>query len=73
MGESSDCKWEDGCVTWRRSKDSQKVNLDAAVKALAEKLGMDDAELKDFIAGHTIARPGARPLRVTLKEEKEDK
>lgn len=52
-----------GRVTWKKNKDTEKVDW----KAVAEAAGADD----DLIAKHTTIRPGPRVLRCKFEEDEE--
>jgi predicted phage-related endonuclease len=51
----------DGAATWRNNKDSRKTDWEAVARACGA--------TAEIIGQHTETKPGARVLRLTIKEE----
>lgn len=64
-----------GLCTWTQNKDSVKLDAEAYAQALEQRLmtdyGMTSGAIHALRAVHTITKPGARTLRLTLKEAAE--
>jgi len=71
-------RWQDGLVTWRKTKDGTTVEWESIARGLLNEYVAPDkrAEVLDFLLGlHTHARPGHRRLLLSskfLKKETEE-
>ena len=74
IGENAGLTFPNGSkVTWTKNKDSEVVDYKKLAEDMAEKfaaaLSVDAADLLDgYRIKHTTTRPGARVLRLTVKE-----
>jgi len=73
IGENAGIVGTFGRISFKRNRDSEKVDEKAVIDALAVKLCGVDPELAAFIESvikqHTTCKPGARPLRPTWHKE----
>lgn len=68
LEENTNARWDMGSVSWSRTKDSVKLNYDSMIMELSKRAGIDDVELAQMRLKHTVQRPGARVMRVTMRD-----
>jgi len=75
IGDDEGLRWPWGKFTWRKTKDTEKINWQAIALGLLNKFVPDAEERKTLIGIQTRTKPGTRRIHVThpgLKPEHEE-
>jgi predicted phage-related endonuclease len=75
IGEHEGFGWDPGLFTWRKTKDSEKIDWKSMAIALYTNYIKDEAERKKLLARYTSTKEGIRKIRFThplLRGEEEE-
>ena len=71
LGEHNRCKGEWGGVTWKAGKSRSSTDWKLLAEMMATKAGLEKDAFDRLVHEQTKTKPGARSLRVNVKDASE--